>query len=110
MHKHVDWDDPGADSVLQYFANNPGGFDEPGPGDILSARHEGAIVRVKVEAYVDGTSIGEVAAIISADNGRRMKSHGKLELGDTVRLPDGSRALEHRQEINDDEAPDDEGT
>ncbi len=109
MHKHIDWDDPGADSVLQYFANNPTGFDEPRPGDILSARHEGAIVRVKVEAYVDGTSIGEVAAIISADNGRRLKSHGKLALGDTVRLPDASRALEPRHGTDDDEVPDDEG-
>lgn len=108
MHKHVDWDDPGADSVLRYFANNAAGFGEPGPGDILSARHEGAIVRVKVEAYVDGTSIGEVAAIISADNGRRLKSHGKLNLGDTVRLPDASRALEPRHGNDEQENPGDE--
>ncbi|SFU53436.1 hypothetical protein [Halomonas korlensis] len=103
MHKHVDWDDPGANSVLQHFANNPVGLDEPGPGDILSARHEGAIVRVKVEAYIDGTSIGDVVALISADNGRRLKSHGKLVLGDTVRLPDASRALEPQLDASDDE-------
>ncbi|MDI5933508.1 hypothetical protein [Halomonas kalidii] len=94
MHKHVDWDDPGADSVMQHFDRNPTSRSDPGPGDILSARHEDAIVRIKVEAYVDGTSIGEVVALISANNGRRMKSHGKLALGDTVRLPDASRALE----------------
>ncbi|MGM0914625.1 MAG: hypothetical protein ACQEXC_11775 [Pseudomonadota bacterium] len=94
MHKHVEWDDPGADSVMRHFQQDPGRYSDPGPGDILSARHEGAVVRVKVEAYVEGTSIGEVAAIISVDNGRRLKSHGKLALGDTVRLPDEFRALE----------------
>ncbi|MFP4137974.1 MAG: hypothetical protein ACLFSR_06420 [Halomonas sp.] len=94
MHKHVEWDDPGADSVMRHFAHDPQGHHDPVAGDILSARHKGAVVRVKVEAYVDGTSIGEVAAIISVDNGRRLKSHGKLALGDTVRLPDACRALE----------------
>ncbi len=94
MHKHVDWDDPGADSVLRHFEQDSSGYSDPGPGDILSARHEGAVVRVKVEAYVEGTSIGEVVAIIAVDNGRRLKSHGKLDLGDTVRLPDDRRALE----------------
>ncbi|CAM3577219.1 hypothetical protein [Halomonas lysinitropha] len=94
MHKHVEWDDPGRDSVLEHFASNPEQLVEPRPGDILSARYEGTIVRVKVEAWVEGTSIGEVAAIIALDNGRRLKSHGKLALGDTVRLPDDRRALE----------------
>jgi len=94
MHKHVEWDDPGRDSVLAYFADDPEHRIDPRPGDVLSARYRGAIVRVKVAAWVDGTSIGDVAAIIAADNGRRLKSHGKLALGDTVRLPDGYRALE----------------
>lgn len=94
MHKHVEWDDPGADSVMRHFAKSPSAHSDPGPGDILSARHQGAVVRIKVEAYVDGTSIGEVVALIATDNGRRLKSHGKLALGDTVRLPDDSRALE----------------
>ncbi|MFC2991974.1 hypothetical protein [Halomonas tibetensis] len=94
MHKHVEWDDPGADSVMRHFENEPTSHSAPGPGDILSARYLGAIVRVKVEAYVEGTSIGEVAAIIAVNNGRRLKSHGKLALGDTVRLPDEARALE----------------
>lgn len=108
MHKHVDWDDPGADSVMHHFERDPAGRSDPGPGDILSARHEGAIVRVRVEAYVDGTSIGEVVAIIALGNGRRMKSHGKLALGDTVRLPDASRALEPHRETRegDDDAQD----
>lgn len=107
MHKHVDWDDPGSDSVMRHFEQHPEGYSEPGPGDILSARHEDAIVRVRVEARVEETSIGEVAAIISLDNGRRLKSHGKLALGDTVRLPDAYRALEpqhpHGDEDEDDE-------
>ena len=94
MHKHVELDDPGADSVLDYFANEPEHRIEPRPGDVLSARYQGAIVRIKVEAWVDGTSIGKVAALIAMDNGRRLKSHGKLALGDTVRLPDSYRALE----------------
>lgn len=104
MHKHVEWDDPGRDSVLEHFASHPEQLVEPRPGDILSARYEGVIVRVKVEAWVDGTSIGEVAALIAADNGRRMKSHGKLALGDTVRLPDPCRALEPEPS-----APEDDG-
>ena len=96
MHKHVEWDDPGADSVMRHFEKDPMGHSAPGSGDILSARYEGTVVRVKVAAYVEGTSIGEVAAIIAVDNGRRLKSHGKLALGDTVRLPDEARALEPR--------------
>ncbi|TDR57027.1 hypothetical protein DFP85_102205 [Halomonas ventosae] len=104
MHKHVEWGDPGRDSVLEHFARHPEQLVEPRPGDILSARYEGVIVRVKVEAWVDGTSIGEVAALIAADNGRRMKSHGKLALGDTVRLPDACRALEPEPR-----APEDDG-
>ena len=96
MHKHVEWDDPGIDSVMRHFEEDPMGHSAPGTGDILSARYQSAIVRVKVEAYVEGTSIGEVAAIIAVNNGRRLKSHGKLSLGDTVRLPDEYRALEPR--------------
>lgn len=109
MHKHVEWDDPGADSVMRHFEKDPSGHSDPGPGDILSARHEGVVVRVRVEAYVDGTSIGEVVALIATDNGRRMKSHGKLSLGDTVRLPDASRALEPQpgSAEDDDETPED---
>ncbi|MDI5984607.1 hypothetical protein QLQ85_07380 [Halomonas sp. M4R5S39] len=108
MHKHVEWDAPGTDSVMHHFERDPADHDDPGPGDILSARHEGAIVRVRVEAYVDGTSIGEVVALISANNGRRMKSYGKLALGDTVRLPDASRALEpHRDTHEGDDAAQD---
>ncbi|QJQ97690.1 hypothetical protein [Halomonas sp. PGE1] len=108
MHKHVEWDDPGADSVMRHFEKDPMGHSAPGPGDILSARYQGAVVRVKVEAYVEGTSIGEVAAIIAVNNGRRLKSHGKLALGDTVRLPDASRALEPRVGRARDDDEDDE--
>ncbi|WP_290788976.1 hypothetical protein [Halomonas sp.] len=110
MHKHVEWDDPGADSVMRHFEKDPTGHSAPGNGDILSARYQGAVVRVKVAAYVEGTSIGEVAAIIAVDNGRRLKSHGKLALGDTVRLPDEARALEPRigQKKDDDEDSDKE--
>ncbi|NWN84236.1 MAG: hypothetical protein HLX48_14815 [Halomonas sp.] len=107
MHKHVEWDAPGADSVLRHFQQDDSGYSDPGPGDILSARHEGAVVRVKVEAYVDGTSIGKVAAIIAMDNGRRLESHGRLALGDTVRLPDDCRALEPTPNTPDDRYADD---
>ena len=112
MHKHVEWDDPGADSVMRHFEKDPMGHSDPGAGDILSARYEDAVVRIKVAAYVEGTSIGEVVAIIAIDNGRRLKSHGKLALGDTVRLPDEARALEPRigqaQEEEDDGEVEDE--
>ncbi|MFO8045717.1 MAG: hypothetical protein R6U30_07575 [Halomonas sp.] len=110
MHKHVEWDDPGADSVMHHFEQDPTGHSAPGAGDILSARYQGAVVRVKVEAYVEGTSIGEVAAIIAVNNGRRLKSHGKLSLGDIVRLPDEARALEPSIGQAQDENEDDDKT
>lgn len=94
MHKHIDWDDPGSASVIRHFEQDPDSYSDPHPGAILSARHEDVVIRVRVEAYVEGTSIGEVVAIIATDNGRRLKSHGKLSLGDTVRLPDAYRAVE----------------
>ncbi len=103
MHKHVEWDDPGADSVMRHFEKDPMGHSDPGSGDILSARYQGTVVRIRVEAYVEDTSIGKVAAIIAIDNGRRLKSHGKLALGDIVRLPDAYRALEPRIGQQDDE-------
>ncbi|SDJ01706.1 hypothetical protein [Billgrantia gudaonensis] len=94
MHRHVEWDDPGADSVLSHFEHDPTGYSEPGPGDILSARYRGRVVRIRVDAYVDGTSIGEVAAIIAPASGERQESVDKLHRGDTVRLPDDKRAFE----------------
>ncbi|MCC5882270.1 MAG: hypothetical protein JJU25_06475 [Halomonas sp.] len=96
MHKHVEWDAPGGDSVMSHHARTPAGYSDPGPGDILSARYQGLVVRVKVEAYVNGTSIGEVVALIEPQSGRRRKLVGKLALGDTVRLPDECRAFESR--------------
>lgn len=96
MHRHVEWDNPGADSVMRHFEKSPSGYSEPGPGDILSGRYQGLVVRIKVEAYVDGTSIGTVAALIEPHSGTRRKLIGKLAVGDTVRLPDECRAFEPR--------------
>ncbi|WP_311946847.1 hypothetical protein [Halomonas piscis] len=93
MHQHIEWDAPGAQSVAAYYAQHPEGYSEPRPGVIVSGRYEGANVRVKVEAYKDGVSIGSVAAIIDAQ-GKRLSQHGKLRLGDMVRLPDDQRAFE----------------
>ncbi|MCE8014184.1 hypothetical protein [Billgrantia desiderata] len=106
MHRHVEWDDPGADSVMRHFEKNPAGHSAPGPGDILSARYQGLVVRVRVEAYVDGTSIGEVVALIEPNSGKRRKLIGKLALGDTVRLADECRAFEPRP--GDSDEPDEE--
>jgi hypothetical protein len=96
MHRHVEWDDPGADGVMRHYQKNPTGYSDPGPGDILSARYQGLVVRVRVEAYVNGTSIGEVVALIEPYSGKRRKLIGKLALGDTVRLADECRAFEPR--------------
>ena len=96
MHRHVEWDEPGADSVMRHFENSSTGYSEPGPGDILSGRYQGLVVRVKVEAYVDDTSIGTVAALIEPHSDTRRKLIGKLAVGDTVRLPDEYRAFEPR--------------
>ncbi len=103
MHKHVEWDDPGADSVMRHYERSPQGDSEPGPGDILSARYRGKVVRIRVEAYVNGTSIGQVVAMIS-DGGKRLDALGKLSIGDTVRLPDAMRAFETRRD-EDEKAP-----
>lgn len=95
MHQHIEWDEPGNASVMQYFKKHPDHSSPPDPGDIISARYQDAMVRVKVEAYRedDAVSIGEVAAIIDT-NGSRHQSHHKLEVGHIVRVPDDKRALE----------------
>ncbi|QJQ94151.1 MULTISPECIES: hypothetical protein [Halomonadaceae] len=108
MHKHVEWDDPGRDSVSAHFAHHPHQHAEPGPGDILSARFKGKVVRIKVAAHVDGTSIGDVVAMIDPDDGARIKSHDKLALGDTVRLPNESRAFEPRGKSEESDDNDDD--
>lgn len=94
MHKHVEWDTPTGNSVIEHYAKSPNHHPDPGPGDVLSARLKGVVVRIKVQAYVDGTSIGDVAALINPDSGERMRSYADLTLGDTVRLPDDKRAFE----------------
>ncbi|AQU84742.1 MAG: hypothetical protein JJT87_10100 [Halomonas sp.] len=95
MHKHIEWDDPGSASVMEYFKNDPDHM-PPYPGAMLSARYQGRIVRVKVEAYRedDAVSIGSVAAILDR-HGRHHDAHLKLTVGDIVRLPDDKRAMEH---------------
>ncbi|RTQ99141.1 hypothetical protein [Halomonas nitroreducens] len=103
MHKHVEWDDPGSAGVLRYYADHPQDSPEPHVGSIVSALFRGFTVRVRVEARVEETSIGEVVALIAKDNGRRQHSVGDLELGDLVRLPDAYRAMEPRHpEVDDD--------
>lgn len=103
MHQHIEWDEPGSASVAEYFKNDPD-HTAPYPGAILSARYQGRIVRVKVEAYreEDAVSIGSVAAILD-QHGHRYKSHQKINIGDIVRLPDNKRALEHWEEEEEDE-------
>nr|WP_298410960.1 hypothetical protein [uncultured Halomonas sp.] len=93
MHTHIEWDDPGVHGVEAHYAKDPNNSSEPHPGTIVSGRYQGMNVRVKVEAYKDKVSIGEVAALIDA-KGERVKQHGKLSLGDIVRLPDDKRAFE----------------
>jgi len=109
MHKHVEWDDPGERGVLRYYADHPEDYRPPHPGSILSARYRGFTVRVRVEARVEDTNIGEVVALIADDNGRRQQAAGDLSLGDTVRLPDARRALEprHPEESEAPEEPED---
>ncbi|BCB60705.1 MULTISPECIES: hypothetical protein [Halomonadaceae] len=98
MHQHVEWDEPGSASVAAFFKNDPD-HTPPYPGAILSARYQGRIVRVKVEAYreEDAVSIGSVAAILD-QHGHRFQSHKKLNIGDMVRLPDDKRAMERWEE------------
>ncbi|MCK2185222.1 hypothetical protein [Halomonas getboli] len=103
MHKHVEWDDPGSASVERYYKDHPQDYPEPHEGSIISARFRGFSVRVRVDARVEDTSIGEVVALIAADNGRREQSVGDLALGDTVRLPDALRAMEPRHPAADDD-------
>ncbi|RUR29067.1 hypothetical protein [Vreelandella nanhaiensis] len=99
MHRHIEWDDPGSASVSKLFANDHHGHARIGTGDILSARYQGKIVRVEVEAYreEDAVSIGKVVAILDA-KGNRLKGMDKLDIGDIVRLPDDKRAFEKRED------------
>lgn len=106
MHKHIEWDDPGRDSVADHFASQPSRWVVPGSGDVLSARFKGMVVRIKVAAYVDDTSIGDVVALIDPNSGERLESLDTLNLGDTVRLPDRARAFEPQR--RDDKADDDD--
>ena len=96
MHRHIDWETPGAQSVSSHYAKDPNPYGKPHAGTILTARYQGATARIKVEAYLDDdhTSIGEVVALIDPISGERMKRLGKLALGDLVRLPDDKRAFE----------------
>ena len=103
MHQHVEWDEPGNASVARYFKNDPD-HTPPYPGAILSARYQGRIVRVKVDAYreEDAVSIGSVAAILD-QHGHRFKAHQKLNVGDIVRLPVDKRAMERWVEDDEEE-------
>lgn len=99
MHRHIEWDDPGSASVSKLFANDHHGHSRIGTGDILSARYQGKIVRVEVEAYreEDAVSIAKVVAILDS-KGQRVKGMDKLAIGDLVRLPDDKRAFEKRED------------
>ncbi|RAR58000.1 hypothetical protein BCL93_1134 [Onishia taeanensis] len=103
MHKHVEWDDPGKYSVLAFYANTQDEYVEPHPGSIITGHYHGITARVRVEAFVDGdTSIGEVVALTNPRTGERKQAHGKLIIGDTVRLPDAMRAIESTLPDDDD--------
>ncbi|MGM8851833.1 hypothetical protein ACUN9V_16400 [Salinicola sp. V024] len=93
MHKHVEWDTPGGASVDAHYAKDEQHRATPQPGTMLTARYHGSTVRVKVEAYKDGVSIGKVAALVG-DDGDRHDTHGELSVGDMVRLPDDKRAFQ----------------
>jgi len=94
MHKNIEWDAPGNDSVTDQFNT-----DTPYPGAILSAHYRSCNVRVKVEAYIedDAVSIGTVVALIDA-HGKRHEQFHELALGDMVRLPDDKRSIERWHE------------
>lgn len=99
MHRHIEWDDPGSASVSKLFTNDHHDHAKIGTGDILSARYQGKIVRVEVEAYreEDAVSIAKVVAILDSQ-GHRLKGLENLNLGDLVRLPDDKRAFEKRED------------
>ncbi|SDN34502.1 hypothetical protein [Vreelandella arcis] len=99
MHRHIEWDAPGSASVIQHYAQDPNLDPTPNTGDILSARYKGCVVRIDVRSYRDddAVSIGDVVAIIDS-HGNRLDSHDKLQIGDTVRLPDDKRAMEPSSE------------
>lgn len=100
MHKHIEWDTPGGASVDAHYAKDEQHRVTPQPGMMLTARFHGATARVQVEAYKDGVSIGKVAALID-DDGKRHDSHGELNVGDMVRLPDDKRAFQSPEDDED---------
>lgn len=102
MHKHVEWDTPGGASVDAHYAKDEQHRVTPQPGMMLTARYHGSTVRVQVEAYKDGVSIGKVAALIG-DDGKRYDDLGDLNVGDMVRLPDDKRAFQAAAADDDDD-------
>lgn len=92
--KHIDWDAPGNASVSDYYAKDPNLDALPREGSVLSARLDGLVVRITVDAYMDGTSYGKVAAITDPETGKRLEHHGELRIGDSVTLNDAQRAFE----------------
>ncbi len=99
----IEWDSPGDQSVVEYYAKDPNIDAEPHQGSVLSARYRGLVARVRVDAYTDGTSYGEVVALIDPETGKRRTEHNGIAVGDSVALPDAKRAFEPNLEIDEDE-------
>jgi len=102
----IEWDAPGAQSVADYYQKDPNIEATPHQGSVLSARFQGLVVRVRVEAYTDGTSYGEVAALIDPETGKRLPEHNGIAVGDAVALPDAKRAFEPNLELDEEERDD----
>ncbi len=99
----IEWDSPGDQSVAAYYAKDPNIEATPHQGSVLSARYQGLVARVRVEAYTDGTSYGEVVALIDPETGKRLPQHNGIAVGDAVALPDDKRAFEPNLEIDEDD-------
>ena len=104
----IKWDAPGDQSVAEYYAKDPNIDATPHKGSVLSARFQGLVARVRVDAYTDGTSYGDVVALIDPETGKRLTEHQGIAVGDTVALPDAKRAFEPNLEPEEDEDGDEE--
>jgi hypothetical protein len=103
----IEWDSPGDQSVTEYYAKDPNIDATPHAGSVLSARFKGLVARVRVDAYTDGTSYGEVVALIDPETGKRLTEHQGIAVSDSVALPDAKRSfepnLEPEEEADEDE-------
>ncbi|OHV08681.1 hypothetical protein BH688_11640 [Kushneria phosphatilytica] len=91
--REVNWETPGHEGVQEHYSDLWFLKQKPEKGSIITARYEGASVRMEVLERPDAeTSIARVIGIQPDDTSPR-DTHKGLKLGERVRVPDSRRAF-----------------